>query len=192
MMILRPEQRRLMALGLPTTPANKTSDNSSKSETSMSYADKRNAVQNGIGVSGDNNATSYSSSTNNNTNVYSVQTDSGAISAALDAMKSAVTGVVSGTTAAINGNSSVAKTAIDSTSAASSHLADVGLAMLQANTALANSLMGGAQQNTQAVTGIASDLAKTQIASQNDNRYLIAAGLAVVCIVGVMAFNHKA
>lgn len=190
MMILRPEQRRLMALGLPTTPANKTSDNSSKSETSMSYADKRNAVQNGIGVSGDGNATSYSS--NSNTNVYSVQTDSGAISAALDAMKSAVTGVVSGTTAAINGNSSVAKTAIDSTSAASSHLADVGLAMLQANTALANSLMGGAQQNTQAVTGIASDLAKTQIASQNDNRYLIAAGLAVVCIVGVMAFNHKA
>jgi hypothetical protein len=187
MMILRPEQRRLMALGLPTTPANKSSDNSSKSETSMSYADKRNAVQGGVGISGDGNSSSYSS--------FSMTTDSGAIQAALDAMKTAVSGAVSGTSAtaqaAINGNSGVSTTAINGTVAASNHLADVGLAMLQANTALANSLMGGAQQNTQAVTGIASDLAKTQIASQNDNRYLIAAGLAVVCIVGVMAFAHK-
>jgi hypothetical protein len=189
MLILRPDQRRLMALGLPTTPANKSSDNSSKSETANTYQDKRNAVQNGIGVSGDGNATSYSSKSN--TNVYSVQTDGGSIAAALDAMKAAVTGNGAVAQSAISGNSSVAKTAIDSTASASSHLADVGLAMLQANTALANSLMGGAQQNTAAVTGIASDLAKTQIASQNDNRYLIAAGLAVVCIVGVMAFAHK-
>ncbi|RQQ65546.1 hypothetical protein [Burkholderia stagnalis] len=184
-MILRPQQVRLLAMGLPATPANKSSDSSSSSNTTNNYEDKRNAVQNGIGVSGDNNLTSYSS--------YSVTTDGGAVTAALDAMKAVAGAVIGGNNsaaqAAINGNSSVASQAITSTAAASNHLEDVGLAMLQANTALANSLMGGAQQNTQAVTQIASDLAKTQIASQNDNRYLIAAGLAVVCIVGVMAFS---
>ena len=61
--------------------------------------------------------------------------------------------------------------------------------MLQSNTALANSLEGGVSQATQAVTGIAQQLAQTQIASQNDNRYLIAAGLAVVAIVGFAAFS---
>jgi len=65
----------------------------------------------------------------------------------------------------------------------------VGLAMLQANTALTNSLSGGALNSAATTTQIAADLAKTQVAAQNDNRYLIAAGLAVVAIVGVMAFS---
>ncbi|MDR5739493.1 hypothetical protein [Caballeronia sp. LZ016] len=189
MRILRPAELHLMRQGLPSTPANFKggSSSSSASTTNNTYADKRNAVQDGIGVSGDGNMTSYSS--------YSVTTDGGAVQAALSAMQAAVNGAVGGITAAsqtaVNGNTSVANTAIHDTVTASSHLADVGLSMLQANTALANSLMGGVNQSTQAVTGIASQLAQTQIASQNDNRYLIAAGLAVVCIVGVMAFAHK-
>ncbi|WP_250479017.1 MULTISPECIES: hypothetical protein [unclassified Caballeronia] len=182
-MIRNPRQLHLMRMGLPATPANRSDESSSSSTSNMSYADKRNAVQSGVGISGDNNTSNYSS--------YSVTTDSGSVQAALAAMREAVAGNAGAVTAAINGNSGVSTAAINGTVSASNHLADVGLAMLQANTALANSLMGGAQQNTQAVTGIASDLAKTQIASQNDNRYLIAAGLAVVCIVGVMAFAHK-
>ncbi|SAK68264.1 hypothetical protein AWB76_04078 [Caballeronia temeraria] len=196
-MIRNPRQLHLMRMGLPATPANRSDSSSSSDSTTNNYADKRNAVQGGVGVSGDNNMVFNSSTT----------TDYGAIQNALNAMVGATqaatynnsvvsAGAIQGNTdvakAAINGNSGVASTAITSTVAASNHLEDVGLSMLQANTALANSLMGGVQQSTQAVTGIASQLAQTQIASQNDNRYLIAAGLAVVCIVGVMAFNHKA
>lgn len=122
--------------------------------------------------------------------------------------------------------------AVSDLTQASSHLNDVGLSMLQANTALSNSLAtknldtgaqmlglntslaasltngtnnlvthlmdtaGGlyrdAASNTAQTTQIAADLAKTQVAAQNDNRYLIAAGLAVVAIVGFMAMKGKA
>lgn len=201
-MILRPEQVRLLAQGLPKTPANRSSSNSSDSRTSNSYADKRNAVQNGIGVSGDGNTTSYSS--------YSFSTDQGAVQAGIDAAVAALGsnaavaanangnmadvakqalgfgGVV--TQAALGSNADVSKSVVS----ASSHLADVGLSMLQTNTALTNSLEGGVNQATQAVTGIAQQLAQSNIAAQNDNRYLIAAGLAVVAIVGLAAFHKKA
>jgi hypothetical protein len=205
-MILRPQQVALMRMGAPVTPANKSSDSKSESNTTNSYADKRNAVQNGVGISGDGNSSSYSS--------VSVTTDGGAVQAAMQAMIAAITGNSAVAGAAINGNSAVAgaaingnsavaananttmagvaNTAINSTVDASKHLEDVGLSMLQANTALANSLTGGALNSAATTTQIAADLAKTQVAAQNDNRYLIAAGLAVVCIVGVMAFKGKA
>jgi hypothetical protein len=41
------------------------------------------------------------------------------------------------------------------------------------------------------VTQIAAQLASTQIAAQNDNRYLIAAGMAVVAIVAFASFKGK-
>jgi hypothetical protein len=192
MMILRPAQVRMLAAGLPATPANKSSDSKSSSNTTNSYADQRNAVQDGVGISGNGNSSSYSS--------YSVTTDGGAVQAAMNAMIAAISGnsttaqnannamgaVAQGTT---NAMGALASTAINSTADASKHLEDVGLSMLQANTALTNSLTGGALQSAAQTTQIAADLAKTQVAAQNDNRYLIAAGLAVVCIVGVMAFK---
>ncbi|MFM0741796.1 hypothetical protein PQQ51_31585 [Paraburkholderia xenovorans] len=182
-MILRPQQVRMLAIGLPATPANKSSDSRSSSNTTNNYADKRNAVQGGVGISGDGNSSSY----------YSVSTDDGAvqagISAAVIAANSALATNGAVSVNALASNTSVANNAINSTVDASNHLADVGLSMLQANTALANSLTGGALQSAQATTQIAADLAKTQVAAQNDNRYLIAAGLAVVCIVGVVAFT---
>ncbi|MCX5545690.1 hypothetical protein M3A49_40815 [Paraburkholderia sp. CNPSo 3076] len=191
MRILRPAEVQNMARGEPVTPCNRSSDNASSSSTSNNYADKRNAVQNGIGVSGDNNQTSYSS--------YSVTTDQGAVQAGIGAAVAALGTQAQTAAAAINGTAAVAANANSSMTdvsksvvAATSHLADVGLSMLQTNTALANSLEGGVNQTTQAVTGLAQQLASTQIASQNDNRYLIAAGLAVVAIVGVAAFSKKA
>jgi len=174
-MILRPEQVRLIACGRQATPANRSSDNESSSSTSNTYQDRRNAVQGGVGVSGDNNST----------NATIIATDQGAVQAGIAA---AIAGINATAATAQQANGSMADVS-KSVVSASSHLADVGLSMLQTNTALANSLMGGAQQNTQAVTQIASDLAKTQIAAQNDNRYLIAAGIAVVAIVGVAAFS---
>jgi len=179
MRILRPAQIQLLSQGLPSTPANKSSDSKSESNTTNQYADKRNAVQGGVGISGDNNTS------------FSVVTDGGAIQAAMQAMIAAING---NSTVAVNANGTmgaVANTAITSTTDASKHLEDVGLGMLQANTALANSLTGGALQSAATTTQIAADLAKTQVAAQNDNRYLIAAGLAVVCIVGLAAFGHK-
>jgi hypothetical protein len=97
--------------------------------------------------------------------------------------------------------------AIQSVSDVSKHVGDIGLSMLTANTALTNSLANGsnnlvthaldvagglyrdAASKDAQVVGIAQDLAKTQVAAANDNRYLIAAGMAVVCIVAVMAFR---
>jgi hypothetical protein len=185
MRILRPEQVRLLAAGRPATPANRSTSNESASSTSNNYADKRNAVQNGIGVSGDGNNTSYSS--------YSVTTDGGSVAAAMQAAVASVTAAlgVGGAVAnnAVNVNGAVANNAVNDMSTASQHLADVGLSMLQTNTALANSLTGGALQSAAQTTQIAADLAKTQVAAQNDNRYLIAAGIAVVAIVGVAAFT---
>lgn len=181
MRILRPAQLQLMHAGLPATPCNKSSDSTSRSDTTNTYADKRNAVQGGVGISGDGNSSSY----------FSVSTDGGAVQAAMDAMIAAINGNSSTAQNANASMGSVANTAITSTVDASKHLEDVGLAMLQANTALTNSLTGGAMQSAAQTTQIAADLAKTQVAAQNDNRYLIAAGLAVVCIVGLTAFGHK-
>jgi hypothetical protein len=178
MRILRPAQIQLLSQGLPSTPANKSSDSKSESNTTNQYADKRNAVQDGVGISGDNNTS------------FSVVTDGGAIQAAMQAMIAAINGNSMVAANSNNAMGSVANTAITSTTDASKHLEDVGLGMLQANTALANSLTGGALQSAATTTQIAADLAKTQVAAQNDNRYLIAAGLAVVCIVGLAAFGH--
>lgn len=178
-MILRPQQIALMRMGAPVTPANKSSDSTSSSQTTNQYADKRNAVQGGVGISGDGNSSSY----------FSVSTDGGAVAAAMQAMIAAINGNSAVATNANGSMGAVANTAITSTVDASKHLEDVGLAMLQANTALTNSLTGSAMNSAAQTTQIAADLAKTQVAAQNDNRYLIAAGLAVVAIVGVMAFS---
>lgn len=178
-MIRRPEQLRLMRCGLPVIPANRSSDNASTSSTSNTYQDRRNAVQGGIGTSGDGNTT----------NATVITTDMGAVTAGIGAASAATQAAIGGNTAvAVNANSTMADVS-KSVVTASSHLADVGLSMLQTNTALANELYGGTLQSTQAVTGIAQQLAQTQIAAQNDNRYLIAAGMAVVAIVGFAAFG---
>ncbi|KWK64057.1 hypothetical protein WT82_21415 [Burkholderia stagnalis] len=187
-MIKRPEQIRLLALGLPDTPANRSDSNSSESKTENNYADKRNAVQGGAAISGDNN-----------TQLTTINTlDGGAVQAGINAALggAGVAGAVaSNAVNAIGGVATGTATSMAdvarNTLTASSHLADVGLAMLQTNTALANSLEGGVNQAMQATTGIAQQLAQTQVAAANDNRYLIAAGMAVVAIVGVMAFSKK-
>lgn len=185
-MILRPEQVRLLALGRPATPANRSSDTQSSSSTSNVYQDRRNAVQGGVGISGDGNSTT--------TNITTL--DGGAVQAGIGA--AVATSAFAAQTAqnanaiiggiASQGFSSMADVSKNVTTA-SSHLADIALSMLQTNTALANSLEGGVNQTTQAVTNIASQLASANLAAQNDNRYLIAAGMAVVAIVGFVAFS---
>jgi hypothetical protein len=163
-MILRPEQVRLLAAGLPATPANKDSESSSSSNTTNNYADKRNAVQGGVGISGDGNRTSTTINT----------LDGGAVTAGIGAANNAVSSMAD-----------VSKSVVG----VSSHLSDVALGMLQANNSLTEQLSNGLNSSQQAVTQIASQLASTQIAAQNDNRYLIAAGMAVVAIVGFAAFS---
>lgn len=75
-MILRPEQVRLMALGLPTTPANKSSSNSSSTDATTNNVDRRMVNDGGVGVSGDGNK------------VVANITDGGVIDAAFDFAKS--------------------------------------------------------------------------------------------------------
>ncbi|HDR9360460.1 TPA: hypothetical protein QDB44_006429 [Burkholderia vietnamiensis] len=236
-MIKRPEQVRLLAMGLPDKPTNRSDSNASSSSTQNNYNDRRNAVQGGAAISGDGNTMFTSIAT---TDQGAVQ---GGIAAALagagvagDVAKAALGANGALSLGALNANGAIALGAINangavatnannilggiayganasaanannilggvaygananaadiarSSIAASSHLADVGLSMLQTTTALTNSLQGGVNQSMQAATGIASQLAQTQVAAANDNRYLIAAGMAVVAIVGVMAFS---
>lgn len=208
MKIMRPEQVRLLAMGMPATPANKSSDNSSSSSTTNNYSDRRNAVHGGAAISGDNNTMFTSITTTDQgavqagvgaaiaSSLYGAQTAQWSNTVTGDVARNAINANGALALGAINANGAVTAGATSSmadvarsTISASSHLADVGLSMLQTNTALANSLQGGFMNATNAVTGIASQLAQTQVAAANDNRYLIAAGMAVVAIVGVMAFS---
>lgn len=75
-MILRPEQVRLMALGLPTTPANKSSSNESSTAATTNNVDRRTVNDGGISVSGDGNR------------VTATLTDQGAVAASFDFAKS--------------------------------------------------------------------------------------------------------
>lgn len=163
------------------------SDSSSQQKTSTTntYADQRNAVQGGVGNSGNNNTIINTS----------VTTDDGAITGALNAATTAMTAAIQGNStvasSAISNNSVVATNAINSVTASENQLASTGLSMLQANTSLAQSLISSVMNGAQQTQQIAANLASQQVAASNDDKYLIVAGLAVVCIVGVMAFSGK-
>jgi hypothetical protein len=192
--------------------------NSTQQTTNLSQTqtqDRRVVADGGSGVVNADNST---------VTMYQTQSDQGAIQAGVDIGTQAIArafgfasdSVAAGQSASLYGAQTsqyavgTMGNAVTDLTKASSHLNDVGLSMLQANTALTNSLNSGADNlvthaldvaaglyrdagsaQTQ-TTQIAADLAKTQVAAQNDNRYLIAVGLAVVCIVGVMAFKGHA
>lgn len=75
MAILRPDQVRLMALGLPTTPCNRSSSNTSSTAATTNNVDRRTVNDGGISVSGDGNR------------VTATMTDAGSIAAAFDFSK---------------------------------------------------------------------------------------------------------
>ncbi|TCW87419.1 hypothetical protein C5O80_05795 [Burkholderia sp. SRS-46] len=88
-MIKRPEQIKLLALGLPDVPANRSSDSQSSSaqttNTTTNVTDRRFVNDGGgAGVAGDNNAVWNSISTTNFT------TDLGAIAGAMDLAKTGI------------------------------------------------------------------------------------------------------
>ncbi|WP_175887928.1 hypothetical protein [Burkholderia contaminans] len=88
-MIKRPDQIKLLALGLPDVPANRSSDSSSSSaqttNTTTNVTDRRFVNDGGgAGVAGDNNAVWNSVSTTN------VSTDLGAIAGAMDLAKTGI------------------------------------------------------------------------------------------------------
>ena len=87
-MIKRPEQVKLLALGLPDVPANRSGGSSSSSTattTTTNVTDRRFVNDGGgAGVAGDNNQTWNSVSTTN------VTTDLGAIAGAMDLAKTGI------------------------------------------------------------------------------------------------------
>jgi hypothetical protein len=174
---------------------NSSTSSQTQNNTSTVTQDRRAVADGGSSVISADNSTIYNSST-----------DYGAIGAGTAIAAGGMNMTANVAQNALNNMRDVAGSVVG----ASSHLSDVGLSMLQANTSLANSLANGSNNLTTHVldvvgglyrdlsshdaqtVGIAQDLAKTQVAAQNDNRYIIAAALAVVCIVGVMAFKGKA
>jgi hypothetical protein len=170
-----------------------SSDQQSNPTTNNVSQDRRNAVQNGVGVSGNGN------------NVTSITTDDGAITGALNAATAAMTAALSSNSVvstnainttgaiasnAITANGTVATNAVNAVTSSENQLANTGLAMLQANTSLASSLISSVMNAGQQTQQIAANLASQQVAASNDDKYLIVAGLAVVGIVGFMAMSR--
>lgn len=140
----------------------------SESQQSTTNADKRNAVSNGIGISGDGNALRLDTTTNN----YSVVTDGGAVRAALDA------------------NTSSTSRALDSIDTSNHLVADGFSRLIDASTEVFN--RGQAQiGQTQQMVGDAWRSANTDGKGTIDNKTIIVLAVAAAAVAGVAVYAHS-
>lgn len=196
-MIKRPDQIKLLALGLPDVPANRSSDSSSSSEqttnTTTNVTDRRFVNDGGgAGVAGDNNAVWNSVSTTN------VTTDLGAIAGAMDLAKTGIqtshdnltsaAGLASQTfNKAVDANTTMFGQNNDQMSANRSSLMDGFDKLLAAS----NTVMQTAQDvNRTATQDVQQAYANAQEIS-NGQKFLVAGGLVIAGIVAVTAMKGK-
>lgn len=196
-MIKRPDQIKLLALGLPDVPANRSSDSSSSSaqttNTTTNVTDRRFVNDGGgAGVAGDNNAVWNSVSTTN------VTTDLGAIAGAMDLAKTGIqtshdnltsaAGLASQTfNKAVDANTTMFGQNNDQMSANRSSLMDGFDKLLAAS----NTVMQTAQDvNRTATQDVQQGYANAQEIS-NGQKFLVAGGLVIAGIVAVTAMKGK-
>ena len=104
-MIFRPEQIKLMALGLPATPANAGGSRSeSSTSTSSTSSDQRNAVTSGVGAT---------ASSGGSVNLNVQQLDDGAIAGAFGLGAQALQGMEQFGTASMSASSATATAAMN-------------------------------------------------------------------------------
>ncbi|HDR9272441.1 TPA: hypothetical protein QDB24_000457 [Burkholderia vietnamiensis] len=196
-MIKRPEQIKLLALGRPDVPANRSSDSSSSSaqttNTTTNVTDRRFVNDGGgAGVAGDNNAVWNSVSTTN------VTTDLGAIAGAMDLAKTGIqtshdnltsaAGLASQTfNKAVDANATMFGQNTDQMSANRSSLMDGFSKLLDAS----KTVMQTAQDvNRTATQDVQQAYANAQEIS-NGQKFLVAGGLVIAGIVAVTAMKGK-
>ncbi|PRE65497.1 hypothetical protein C6P96_08535 [Burkholderia multivorans] len=196
-MIKRPEQIKLLALGRPAVPANRSSDSSSSSaqttNTTTNVTDRRFVNDGGgAGVAGDNNTTWNSVSTTN------ITTDLGAIAGAMDLAKTGIqTAHDDLTTAAglasqtfnktVDANTTMFGQNNDQMSANRSSLMD-GFSKL---IAASQTVMQTAQDvNRTATQDVQQAYANAEEIS-NGQKFLVAGGLVIAGIVAVTAMKGK-
>ena len=186
-MILRPEQIKLLALGLPATPANRSGGSSSSStatNTTTNVTDRRFVNDGGgAGVSGDNNVTN-SSTTN-------VTTDLGAIAGALDLAKTGIQTTSNDMNAAIGLAGQTFNKVVDTNkSMFDTNAAD----MLDGFKALldqSNTVMQTAQQVNKTATSAVADAYQSAQTIADGQKFLVAGGLVIAGIVAVASMKGK-
>ncbi|KWK49884.1 hypothetical protein WT81_29440 [Burkholderia stagnalis] len=187
-MIKRPDQIKLLALGLPDVPANRSSSSESKNETSTTtnVTDRRFVNDGGgAGVSGDNNSVFNSVSTSN------YVTDLGAIAGAMDLAKTGIQATHDSLTSAANLANQTFNKTVDSNQTMfginASNMMDGFSKLIDAS----KTVMQTAQDvNRTATQDVQQAYANAQEIS-NGQKFLVAGGLVIAGIVAVTAIKGK-
>ncbi|RQP43153.1 hypothetical protein [Burkholderia ubonensis] len=185
-MIKRPDQIKLLALGLPDVPANRSSSSESKNETSTTtnVTDRRFVNDGGgAGVSGDNNSVFNS--------VSSTVTDLGAIAGAMDLAKTGIQATHDSLTSAANLADQTFNKTVDSNQTMfginASNMMDGFSKLIDAS----KTVMQTAQDvNRTATQDVQQAYANAQEIS-NGQKFLVAGGLVIAGIVAVTAMKGK-
>ncbi|KVD05442.1 hypothetical protein [Burkholderia ubonensis] len=187
-MIKRPDQIKLLALGLPDVPVNRSSDSNSSSSqttnTTTNVTDRRFVNDGGgAGVAGDNNSVFNSIST--------TVTDLGAVAGAMDLAKTGIQATHDSLTSAANLADQTFNKTVDSNQTMfginASNMMDGFSKLLDAS----KTVMQTAQQvNATATQDVQQAYANAQEIS-NGQKFLVAGGLVIAGIVAVTAMKGK-
>lgn len=155
----------------------------SESSQATSNTDKRIAVSQGIGISGDGNSVRLNSTTNNNTFSTNVSTDHGAVRGALDLATDV-------TSRALSANGDTTSRALDSVDTSNHLVADGFSKLIDASTEVFNR---GQQQigQTQQMVGDAWRSAQTDGKGTIDNKTIVVLAGAAAAVAGLAIYSRK-
>ena len=187
-MILKPWQVKQLAQGLPATPCNRSSSNSSSTAATTENVDRRVVNDRGLSTSGDGNNVNASMSTTTVTNML----DGGAINAAFDLAKTSTQSSYKSTADALG----FAGDALDSIVRAGSNGLELNLEQSRIN---AEGLLDGFgklldfARDTSATAKAVNETATQNVAAaysgvqeiSTGQRFLVAGALAIAGVVAV-------
>ncbi|CAN0621106.1 conserved protein of unknown function [Burkholderia multivorans] len=174
-MILRPEQIKLLALGLPAVPANGGGSSSSASNTTTTNADQRNNVGSGVGATA-----SSGGSVTLNVN----QLDGGAIAASFGLAHDALTGLDQFGTSSM---SAVSHTAEQAMNGMLTDVAGTRAAYADAANAAIQAAQSSASQAAGAYSAASSQVATAYQDAKTGNQRALVIGVLVVAALAVAA-----
>lgn len=197
MIIKRPEQTRLMALGLPATPLNiggpsasrqstDTSTTNNTTNTTTNVTDRRMVTDGGgAAVNGSNNAT-YS-------NVTNFSTDLGAIAGAMDLAKTSIQTSHDNMTSAVGLADQTFNKSVDSNAAMFGINASNMMAGFSKLLDASSSVMQTAKDVNQTATQDVAQAWQAQAATSSGQKFMVAGGLVLAGIVAIAALrDHRA
>lgn len=210
MIIKRPEQTRLLALGLPATPLNiggpsmsrqsdSASNTSTTTNTTTNVTDRRMVTDGGgAGVNGDGNLTW------NNVSTTNVSTDLGAIAGAMDLAKTSIAVSHNNMTDAIGLADQTFNKSVDANTSmfgkvvtANDNLFNVNASNLMSGFSklldASNTVMQTAKDVNQTATQDVAQAWQAQASTSNGQKFMVAGGLVLAGIVAIAALrDHRA